>query len=79
MLSGNIRDSVINLGGPNGLSIREIGMGIGQVLGIDPVFELTEATRPFDLIADVTRLRSLIDISFTSLPKALQETVNNHE
>ena len=79
MLSGTIRDNVINVGGPNGVSIREIGMGIGQALGIEPIFELAEATRPFDLIADVKRLCSLVDISFTSLSKALQETVNSYE
>ncbi len=78
-LHGEVKDQIINLGGPRGVSIREIAVGLGEALGEEPIFELGEVVRPFDLIADVTRLRSLTEMSFTSLTQSLQETVCSYE
>lgn len=74
-LSGDITEDIVNLGGPDGISIRDLGEQLGEVLGVKTLFEVTDASRDFDLVADIGRLRALVNPTFTPLPKALQETV----
>ncbi|WP_165602635.1 NAD-dependent epimerase/dehydratase family protein [Candidatus Terasakiella magnetica] len=50
----------INLAGEEIMSLREIGNKIGQVLHKEPVFELDEQTANNDLIADITKMKTML-------------------
>jgi UDP-glucose 4-epimerase len=63
---------VINLAGPEALSIREISEAIGRRLEKVPVFERSEVKRDFDLIADVTRLNRMVQHSYISFEEGLR-------
>jgi UDP-glucose 4-epimerase len=46
----------INIGGPEVLSLREIGQQIGEVLDKDPVFEVNEHISPHHLVGDIKKM-----------------------
>lgn len=50
----------INIGGPEALSLREIGEAIGRAVGREPVFETREDATPRHLVGDVSRMSELL-------------------
>ena len=66
--------SVLNVAGPEAVSIRRFATMIGRVLGIEPKFEIAKTRRAFNLIADITRLRALVDATFLPFDEAMRET-----
>lgn len=50
----------INVGGPDTLSLREIGTIIGEVVGRDPVFSVDSSVQPRHLIGDIGKMESLL-------------------
>lgn len=64
----------INVAGPEPISIRRFAETIGRVLSKKPVFVVSKRIREFDLIADISRLQSLISPSFTPLIEAMTQT-----
>ena len=65
----------LNLAGPEPISVRRLARECGRILGISPRFERAATPRPFDLIADRTRLEQLAPIPFTPFAEALRRTV----
>lgn len=50
----------INVGGPDVLSLREIGEAIGDIVGRKPIFTIDENAKPAHLIGDIGKMRSLL-------------------
>ena len=67
---------VINIAGPETLSIRDIAMAIGQRIGKAPCFDITPRPREFDLIADITRLMERFRVDFTPFVDGISHTLN---
>lgn len=53
---------VINLAGPQALSLREIGQAIAAQVGREPLFTVREEQAPGNLIGDVTKARALLGV-----------------
>jgi len=51
---------LMNLGGPQVLSLREIGKLIGAELNREPLFEVRDDLEPGHLIGDLTKVRDLL-------------------
>ena len=66
--------AVLNVAGPEAVSIRRFAATIGRVLGIEPKFEIAQTRRSFNLIADISRLRALVDAAFLPFDEAMRET-----
>ena len=73
-LSGKSLPGVLNLGGPEPISLRRFAVPLGTILGIEPKFECATTTRELDLIADISRLRTLINPEFTPFGEAMSRT-----
>lgn len=67
LLNGNHK---INIGGPEVLNMRQLGLEIGRQLGIDPNFHF-EQKEPAHLIADITRMKELLIDPTTSFSQGL--------
>jgi nucleoside-diphosphate-sugar epimerase len=50
----------INVGGPEVLSMREIGAIIGKAVGREPVFEVDRNAMPQHIVGDITKMRKLL-------------------
>lgn len=53
---------VINLAGPQALSLREIGQAIAAEVGREPLFTVREEQAPGNLIGDVAKARALLGV-----------------
>lgn len=67
---------ILNIAPPAPESIRSIALAAGNALGVEPVFELTEATRDGDLIADTNRFENLIPGDWMDAPIGIGDVVN---
>jgi len=56
-LNGN---QIINVAGPEIITLREIGETIGKLVGKDPIFDIQENVFPNDIIADITKMSELL-------------------
>lgn len=65
---------VINVAGPQTLSLREIGDMIGAALGIAPKFE-TRPGEPVDYVADIQLMRSKLGAPATSFADGIRAAV----
>lgn len=65
---------VLNLAGPEPVSIREFSEEIGKVVGVKPCFEVATSARSGDLVADISLLKSLLRPSFTPFKDAVQRS-----
>jgi nucleoside-diphosphate-sugar epimerase len=50
----------INVGGPEILSIRQIGETIGRVVGKEPMFDMQSSHRPQSIIGDIKKMARLL-------------------
>lgn len=66
---------VINVAGPESLSIRDIAQAIGERLGVTPKFEVSDHPRAFDLLADITTLVETLNPIFTPFNEGLKRTL----
>jgi nucleoside-diphosphate-sugar epimerase len=57
---GLVGSHKINVGGPEALSLREIGETIGQTLGIKPYFEVQDDAKPRHLVGDISKMSDLL-------------------
>jgi nucleoside-diphosphate-sugar epimerase len=64
----------VNIAGPEAISIRRFAESIGRNLGKKPHFQISKNSRKFDLIADISLLRSLINPSFMPFEEACAST-----
>jgi UDP-glucose 4-epimerase len=67
----------VNVGGPRGISLRELGETVARVLDREPHFQSVDSFRPTDLIADTTQLSSLVQVRTKPLEDALNLTFRN--
>jgi nucleoside-diphosphate-sugar epimerase len=65
---------VINLAGPEVLSIKDIAEQIGKQCGVMPIFEFAHRSRSFDLVADVSRLLEVCSPRFTPFSEGVKRT-----
>lgn len=54
------RSHTVNVGGPEVLSLREIGRLIGEAVGREPIFKTDNSSPPGHLAGDITRMRDLL-------------------
>jgi UDP-glucose 4-epimerase len=73
-VGGQSLPPILNIAGPEAISLRHFATVLGQFLHIDPVFQVMPNRRTFDLIADVQLLRTLINPSFTPFEEAMAWT-----
>lgn len=64
---------VINLAGPQALSLREIGQAIAAEVGREPLFKVREEQAPGNLIGDVTRARALLGVPRVKFSEGIAE------
>lgn len=65
---------VINLAGPEVLSIKDIAEQIGKQCGVMPIFEFADRSRSFDLVADVSMLVEFCSPRFTTFSEGVERT-----
>lgn len=66
---------VINVAGPDAVTLREIGEKIGAQLGKKPVFEIKEGM-PVDYVGATDAARSKLGMTLTSLDDGIKATVD---
>lgn len=73
-VSGQTLPPVVNLAGPEPISLRRLAVEIGNVVGDSPIFERGTRPREFDLVADTARMIDLLAPRFTPLGEAMART-----
>lgn len=69
-LAGSPLPPVLNVAGPEAISIRRLSVAIGRVIGIEPKFATASTARTHDWIADVRRLGALLKPQWTPFCEA---------
>ncbi len=64
---------IVNIAGPQILSLREIANIIGACIGREPIFEVQEVENPNHLVGDITRMKVLISEPKTSFADGVAE------
>ena len=70
---------VMNIAGPDAVSIRDMAQTIGEYIGRHAQFEPATQPRRFDLIADVTKLVQLCQPQFTPFETGLRAMLGPHQ
>jgi UDP-glucose 4-epimerase len=73
-LAGTRLPPVLNVAGPEPISIRRFSLELGRALGREPKFVRGTAERTFDLIADLSRLHSVVRAEYTPFSEAIART-----
>jgi UDP-glucose 4-epimerase len=66
---------VLNVACAEAVSIRQLADAVGRRLGVPPRYELVERARESDFIADIGRLRGLVEPVFTPFADAIASTI----
>lgn len=66
--------AVLNVAGPEAISLRRFAETIGRIIGMEPKFERGATERRLNLIADIGRLRTLFAPEFTPFEEAMDRT-----
>jgi UDP-glucose 4-epimerase len=69
----------INVGGPDILSLRQIGQTIGHALNREPQFDVNPAQIPKDLIADISRMSDLLGAPKIRFANGIQSYIQETE
>jgi UDP-glucose 4-epimerase len=68
---------VLNVGGDEPASVKELAGLIGRLLGKEPMFEPGDVTIPGDLVVDTSRLHELLELRpLVSLEEGLRRTID---
>jgi nucleoside-diphosphate-sugar epimerase len=67
------KSSVINIAGPEPVSLRFIAERIGAELGTPPVFAVDQAAKPRHLVADIGRMRTLLGAPTIGVAEGIRE------
>ena len=68
---------VVNVADKKALSVRDIASAIALRLGVEPRFALSQQRRAFDLIANVSRLKSLLAPRFVPFAEGIARTLQD--
>lgn len=68
------RSAIVNVAGPETLSIRAMAEAIGERLGVEPRFAAAEG-EPGDLVADTARMRALLSVPERRFRDQLDELI----
>ena len=72
-------NSLLNIAGPNALSIRDVLEAVARVVGTELEIDVEPGADPRDYVIDTERLNArLPDLSFTGLTEALAATIQYH-
>lgn len=66
---------VLNLAGPEAVSVREIAERAAALLGREATFRIGSLPRAGDLVADTTALRKRVSVAFTPFAEGLRRVV----
>lgn len=69
---------VLNLAGPEPISIRRFAATLGEITGIAPVFKWDTSPRAFDLVADISQLRLFMERAFTPFDEAMTKAFGDN-
>jgi nucleoside-diphosphate-sugar epimerase len=64
----------INVGGPDILSLRQIGEMIGDMVEKDPVFTVQNELKPKNIIGDIQKMTKLLGAPTTSFREGIHHT-----
>jgi nucleoside-diphosphate-sugar epimerase len=56
---------LVNIAGERALSLKEFASAYGSLAGTAPLFELSSEPRTFDLVADISLLKRVLNPAFT--------------
>jgi nucleoside-diphosphate-sugar epimerase len=70
---GLTQSRTINIAGPDAVSLRRIAEVIGAEVGRDPAFTVDAAAKPRDLVADISRMRTVLGAPATGIAAGLRE------
>jgi nucleoside-diphosphate-sugar epimerase len=70
---------ILNIAGEQIISVREIASSICNHLKLPFNCELTDKPRQFDLIADISLLKSIVKPTFTSFESGLKKTLESYD
>jgi len=73
-LAGTSLPSVLNVAGPEPISIRRFAEELGRAVGIEARLARAHGQRRFNLIADLTLLRCVVRPQYTPLAEAVAKT-----
>ena len=66
---------ILNVASDQAISLRRLAEVIGREVGMEPKFDSEPGDRESNYIADVTQLRALINMRFTTLDEAISRTL----
>jgi nucleoside-diphosphate-sugar epimerase len=69
----------VNVASTDVLSIREIADRIGAAVGVTPVFEISDHPREGDVVADPSRLKTILERPFIAFSSAIGDVVSGTE
>jgi UDP-glucose 4-epimerase len=70
------KNGIVNLAGPETVSLREIGNLIGNLVGVEPVFTLTPDTKAPAVVSNNARLEMLLGKPLTTMAAGLRSVCN---
>jgi UDP-glucose 4-epimerase len=65
--------NVLNIAGPELVSLRSIAERIGSELGREPIFTVDSATKPRHLVADIGRMRAVLGAPAIGVTEGIRE------
>jgi len=69
----------INVGGPEVLSLRQIGQSIGEVLGRPPVFKVQKDSEPQHLVGDIKKMVQLLGPPVVKFREGISRCIEGRE
>lgn len=67
----------INVGGPEVLTLRQVGEIIGRLVGKAPVFEVQENVKPRHIMGDITKMKTLLWEPKFSVEEGIKEILKS--
>lgn len=68
---------IVNVAGPDVISLKQIGKTIGELTGKDPIFDIQENLAPNDIIADINKMTKLLFKPKISFKDGINRYINS--
>lgn len=69
------KSTIINIGGPEVLSLKQIGSIIGNAAGTEPRFIIDETKKPADLTGDISKMKQLLSTPQNTFSNAIKTLI----